>query len=210
MAWNKNLPTDTTVLRLIPSTIRSNNDGIENGDVPFASLQMQRIVNDPATIANTGWLYNKNPGTGFNEAFFKNSNGNITQLTSSGSLGSTTTNVVASNVTASTLTLNSFAYDKNALANAWASINANGSVASTYGLTCIRTSAGNYQLSFTTPASNLNYIVVATANANENRARIVTTYLKTLNNFNVFIQVNGASATTYEDTAFSILVYGAR
>lgn len=79
-AWDASQPTDGTKLRLGPGLIRANWSALETGGVPFDALQLQEQAVDPASAANTGFLYGKASG-GSTEAFFENSAGLIKQLT---------------------------------------------------------------------------------------------------------------------------------
>lgn len=82
MAWDKNLPADTTALRLGPSFQRNNWEAIETGDatLKLAKLNLAQQGSDPGSIATTYQIYGKN-SNGNTELFGQNSKGDIVQLT---------------------------------------------------------------------------------------------------------------------------------
>ena len=82
MAWDKNLPANTTQLRLGPGFQRANWDAIETGD---SSLKVEKWnfaqrAGDPSLIASTFQLYSKSFDSK-SEFFGINSDGDIVQFT---------------------------------------------------------------------------------------------------------------------------------
>lgn len=82
MAWDKNLPADTTALRLGPSYQRDNWDAIETGDdtLKVAKWNLAQQGSAPGSIATTYQIFSKQ-GNSKSELFGINSAGNVTQLT---------------------------------------------------------------------------------------------------------------------------------
>jgi len=81
MTWNLASPADNEKLRNIPSTIRNGWNAIEQGGVPYDSLQLQEQAADPVNIANTGFLYTKDDGGGDTELFYEDAAGTVVQMT---------------------------------------------------------------------------------------------------------------------------------
>ncbi len=109
MAWDKSLPSNSEKIRNLGIVIRPNWEAIEEGDdVGTSSMLQQRSVqldnrtglaanNDPQTNTGTHYLYSKDDGGGTQEAFMKDSAGNVVQLTDGGVLGGATTGINLSN-----------------------------------------------------------------------------------------------------------------
>ena len=79
MPWDPSLPADNTKLRLAPAMIRANWQALETGTLPFDNVQLQEQAGDPASAANTGFLYAKQSGAR-TQAFYESDNGTVYQL----------------------------------------------------------------------------------------------------------------------------------
>ncbi len=127
MVWDKNLPANSTKLRLSPAIFQANWDAIETGGVPYDTLQLSKQVAAPARQNNTGWIYGRDPGSGITELYYEddqNPSVNI-QLTSSGTMGaSTTVGTFSSLAIGDTSTI----ADKNTVVIAWGKFNSSGAL----------------------------------------------------------------------------------
>lgn len=83
MPWSASEPTDNTKIRLAPAVLRTNFAALETGGVPFDALQLQKQAGDPAAIADTGFVYSKDPGTGRTECYYEKDNGAVVPVTGS-------------------------------------------------------------------------------------------------------------------------------
>lgn len=151
MAWNKNLPADATKLRLSAGIIRSNWDAIETGLVPYAKLKLARQAANPTRQNNFGWIFTKNPGTGFSELYYEDDRNpaSVIQLTSAGVLGSSSTAILTTGITFSGKTQ---VNNQTAIVSAWAQCQgtASGFAGFAYNIaSCNRTATGEYTIKTT-------------------------------------------------------------
>ena len=162
MAWNKSLPADATKLRLSASIIRSNWDAIETGGVPYTKLQLAKQAVNPTRQNSTGWLFTKDPGTGFSELYYEDDRNpaKVLELTSNGRLGNSTATAIIQNLTFNGTYNNTQA----AMVSAYARCGSAGGV--TYGnniASCTRTGTGNYTIVTSAVFNNANVSVQLTS-----------------------------------------------
>lgn len=223
MAWNKNLPANNSKIRLAPAYIRDNWDAIETGLVPYDYLQMNKKADDPATTANRGWLFSKADSiSGYTEAFHKNSNGSVVQLTSNGFVGSSTTPFFGTNFiangyiqTTSGLTFDgSYNYTASNLIAARASISSGGSASQSDGITSNRTSTGIYEVVVSLGRLTVNsYQVIATplASGSTTILNIVTKpVVNAGTTTTIVIETKERSGGSHINAAFEIIIVGGR
>ncbi len=99
MVWLKDQPTTATKISQLATILTDNWNGIQNGEVPFVNLRLTDQA-DPGRNDLYSWLYAKDPGTSIFELHFEDNENpaNVIQLTSGGSLGSTSTPILASQI----------------------------------------------------------------------------------------------------------------
>lgn len=145
MTWSTNLPTDGTKLRIAPSQIRQNWQAIENGDVPYVYLRLAEQIVNPTRADDRGFLFAKDPGSGFTELYYQDSRNpaNVIELTANGKMGSTSTQVLTSGVSFD----DSYFYTASNFIAARATIGSGGSALQADGITSVRNSTGKYTIS---------------------------------------------------------------
>ena len=175
MAWDATLPGNAEKIRSLGTVIRPNWEAIEQGDdVGVATMLEMRSVqldnrtglaanNDPQTNAGTHYLYSKDDGGGVQEAFTKDSAGNIIQLTNGGKIGETAVDYEAESISYDgTITFN----ERNMVV-AWGLVlNASLTVVPSYGIATVTRpgAAGIYKITFNANiVNNANYVVTATS-----------------------------------------------
>lgn len=99
MVWLKDEPTTATKISQLATILTNNQNGIQNGEVPFVNLRLTSS-SDPARNDNYSWVYGKDPGTSLIELFFEDNDNpaHVIQLTSGGNLGSVTTPLIGSQI----------------------------------------------------------------------------------------------------------------
>lgn len=167
MAFDKTQPTDTTKLRNLGVVIRPNWVAIEEGDSSFRPYAMNLqnrtplgVSNDPATIADTYILYEKDDGAGNPELYGKDGSGNIIQISEDGRLGGPSTDVKMNNYRFGSSTVD---YGQNNIVSAMVRWDSSGNALSSFGCSIVRTSTGLYTVTLTTARTNTNYWPVACA-----------------------------------------------
>lgn len=167
MAWNKNLPENATKIRLDPSILQANWEAIETGGVPYDYLQLSSQSSDPTRADDTGWLYTKDPGDGIQELFYQDDQdtAKIIQMTQNGSIGSTSTQVNASQITFNTTSGEALNYVDGQFVTAYGYISAAGALSKEKNLeNASRISTGVFQFNVTAGVLlNDNFIICATA-----------------------------------------------
>lgn len=214
MAWNKNLPADNSKVRLVPGYLRANWSALEDGDVPYDKIYLNKQAVDPTGVPNAGYIFPKDPGTGITEIYYKDSQAaaNAIQLTSSARLGAATTPMICESIQA----VNgykigaSYTNTQNAFCSAWAVVDLNGNLLSGYGLTSSRNLVGDYTLNFSAALTGANYVVIGTVFTSLTRARVLYCYNRLAASFSVRTQAVNANAGTYEDADFMVTVFGGR
>ncbi len=206
MAWNKTLPADSSKLRLSAAIIRSNWDAIETGGVPYDYLQLSKQVINPTRADATGWLYTKDPGSGYSELYYEDDRNpaEVIRLTNDGGIGAPGQTMYADAITFD----NGVSYtDATHQILGWLRVASNGAVTATSGdMTCARISTGNYTVTFVTPATSFYTTALTLQNSGNTRSGSV---LNTTNNsFTVNIYSNSSGSNN--DEAFHITVFGGR
>lgn len=184
MVWNKALPANNEKIRNLGIVIRPNWEAIEEGDdVGVANMLQMRSVqldnrtgladnNDPVTNAGTHYYYSKDDTGGDQEAFMKDSAGNIIQLSNAGKFGYTGVDYEANSVSYDgTITFN-----ENNLVTAWGLLNNSSlTVSPSSGITGVtRVSTGYYEITIAANrTNNANYIVLVSVRSTGNRIVMV-------------------------------------
>lgn len=207
MSWNAGLPQDSSKLRLSAAMIRSNWNQIQTGGVPYTKIQLSKQASDPTRQNNTGWLYGKNPGTGFTELFYEDDRNpsTVIQLTDDGAIGSATATLETQFITfnAGTTFL-----DKNKQVLGWLRVNSNGTAASTSGdMTCSKTGTGEYTITFNL-ATVSAYVAAVTIVDSGGSRRGCEVKSIVANSFKVEIYSQSTGSGVDED--FHVIVFGGR
>jgi len=184
MTWDKTLPGDTEKIRRLGQVIRPNWEAIEEGDDVGVSnmLQMRSVQldnrtglaanNDPITNSGTHYLYSKDDGAGTQEAYMKDSAGNVIQVTSAGAIGGPGVEFQAE--TGFTLNGSNFVW-------AYGRVPAGGGAITGgqgLGTATVKTIAGQanaYEITLTRTPSNANYMVwgCAITNSGLSNGRVI-------------------------------------
>lgn len=100
MPWSTSLPADSSKIRLSAGLIRANWLALETGGVPFDYIQLQEQVLNPTQTNNSGWTYTKEFSSQ-TELYYMDDRATpkVTQITSNGRLGSSSTEVRANGIT---------------------------------------------------------------------------------------------------------------
>lgn len=217
MAWDKDLPADTTKVRNGPLEIRNNNEAIEEADAtfrPYALNLIDRgsvappITNPPATIASTNIVYSRTGAvSGLSELYSINPT-HDTQVTHAGRIGSPSTGGTVSGLMYLTKT-----YD-NAQANmvsAWAQCSSAGGFAgfSRSIATCTRTGTGAYTLTTDPVFINASVGVMLTCHAGAADVRVINWVTKSYGAsiFTVTVTIVNDNASP-RDENFDIMLVG--
>lgn len=164
MAWNKNLPADSTKLRLSAAIIRANWAAIEEGGVPFDYLQLSEQGSNPTRANDTGWLLGKQEDSQTELFYMDDRNPAVlTQLTRNGRIGIYTQGVNASNFI---MDNTSFNFAKNQMIIAMGHVTSGGNL--NFGVnidSATQTDTGRYTINVKANALlTANYLVIATTN----------------------------------------------
>lgn len=200
MAFDKTQPTDTTKLRNLGVVIRPNWVAIEEADSTFRpyALNFQNrtplgVSNDPATIADTFILYEKDDGAGNPELYGEDGSGNILQLSEGGRLGGPSTNVKMNNYRFGAGTVD---YGQNNIVSAMVRWNSAGTALSSFGCSIVRTSTGLYTVTLATARTNTNYWPVACA-FDEGNSRCAKVNILSTTQFTIrIVNDNGSNRDT--------------
>jgi hypothetical protein len=217
MAWNKALPGDAEKIRKLGEVIRPNWEAIEEGDdVGVSSMLQMRSVqldnrtglaanNDPQTNAGTHYLYSKDDGSGTQEAFMKDSAGNVLQITSGGKVGSTSLEYEAESITFD----QNIEFNENNMVTAWGFFNNSGIFQYGSGL---KTSTGTpnpstakYEIEFDgTRVNNTNYGIFGMVTTSSEWVIQDPAFAKTTSQFRIRLATSG----TPTNGSFYIFVVG--
>lgn len=170
MAWDKSLPSNSTKIRNYPTVLTDNFASVEEGDTTlqyWKSNYIERNVIpsapavDPTRIDNVMQLYSKQNADGLTDLFVIDDRNpaNIIQLTNNGGIGNSS---ITANVNEITFDNGTVCYNENNFITAYGRFN---SITSTTESQFACTMAGTFTsltVTFDTPRSNSNYIVVAT------------------------------------------------
>lgn len=216
MAWQKNLPGDDTKLRTSQTYVRANWDAIETGGVPYDKLKLESQGANPTREAGFGWVYGKNPGTGFTELYYEDDRNpaSVIQLTNVGGIGNSTVSLYANNITFNNGTT---FLDKNKQILGWLRVDANGTASGTSGdMTVAKymdpgAQTGRYVVTFTVPtiSSYVALVQISSSSGSSNLSRRSSTVTnRTANSFRVTIYSNSTGDPENED--FMVIVFGGR
>lgn len=200
MAFDKTQPTDTTKVRNLGTVIRPNWVAIEEGDSSFRAYALNYqnrtplgVSNDPATIADTYILYEKDDGAGNPELFGKDGSGNIMQMSEAGRVGGSSTNFKINNMRFGSGTVD---YGVNNIVSAAIRWNSSGAALSSFGCSIVRTSTGLYTVTLATARSNTNYWPVACA-FDEGNSRCAKVNILSTTQFTIrIVNDNGSNRDT--------------
>lgn len=210
MAWNKNLPADASKLRLSAGIIRANWDALETGGVPYDYLQLQEQAVNPTRQNNTGWIFSKDPGSGFTEFYYEDDRNPaiVTRLTNNGGIGALGQLIYGSAI----VTSGTYQNTQNAFCSAWARVNSAGTLLSGFGVTSSRISTGLYEITFISALSHSNYSVVATTfdNTTPDHNRVAMMVTQAVGSFRLRMQRIDQSGGNTIDVGFSVAVFGGR
>lgn len=144
MSWNTSLPADGTKVRIAPSQIRANWQGIQDGIVPYASLRLAQQGVNPTREDSRGFLFAKNPGSGFTELYYEDSRNpaSVIQMTANGKVGSTATQTLTSGISYD----DSYFYTGSNYVIARATVTANGTANHADGITVDNPATGLYTI----------------------------------------------------------------
>jgi len=175
MSWNKGLPGNSEKIRNLGIVIRPNWEAIEEGDDVGVSdmLQMRSVQLDnrtglaanlnPITNAGTHYLYSRDfEVDGTQEAFMKDSAGNIIQLSEDGNLGSTGTNFFMNQFAFGTSTDRVF--NENNMIPAWGFVTSAGALSYSQGVASVSgPSSSQYTITLSADVvATTSYIVLVT------------------------------------------------
>jgi hypothetical protein len=105
MTWDKTLPAGSTAIRASDDQLRDNFVAIEEGGVPYNSLKLSVQGSAPTAVADFGFLYTKDVSSK-GELHYRDEDSNDVVMTSAGSLGSSATAMITSDLTAATADIN--------------------------------------------------------------------------------------------------------
>ncbi|HJU78118.1 MAG TPA: hypothetical protein VJ599_00955 [Nitrososphaeraceae archaeon] len=212
MVWLKDEPTTATKISQLATIITNNQNGIQNGEVPFVNLRLTSS-SDPARNDNYSWLYGKDPGTSLIELFFEDNDNpaHVIQLTSGGKIGSATTSIIASEITFN----GTFTNNQDNLITAWAVFPASNSanIAPSYGKNIAsrnRNSVGDYEILTSNIFSNANVcvlITVFTGSNNPQSINITATPTFAAGVVTIPIDIRDRSGS-HDDLSFHIAIIG--
>jgi hypothetical protein len=104
MAWDATKPAGTTAISGSDDLIRANWEAIEQGTVPYDALKLETQGSDPSAAADHGFLYTKDVSSKA-ELHYIDEDSNVIQLTSAGTVGSSTENFAAAKIDVDNLRL---------------------------------------------------------------------------------------------------------
>ncbi|CAB4166785.1 hypothetical protein UFOVP844_53 [uncultured Caudovirales phage] len=213
MVWLKDEPTTATKISQLATVITNNQNGIQNGEVPFVNLRLTDASN-PARNDNFSWLFGKDPGTSLIELFFEDNDNpaHVIQMTSGGNLGSSTTNILASQISFNS----TFSNNQDSFITAWGvfpASNSPGPIAPSYGKNIAgrtRSSTGVYTIDTNNIFSNANVGVMLTVfSASNNPQGINLTGVPTFVGGVVTIPIDIRDRSgSHDDLAFHIAIMG--
>lgn len=221
MAWDRDLPADTTKIRNGPLEIRNNNEAIEEADAsfrPYALNLINRatvappISNTPANVTDATVVYSRTGAvSGLAELYSLNPSLSPiydTQLTSAGRMGSPSTGATVSGLMYSTKTYDNVQAN---MVSAWAQCSgAGGFVGFAHSIaTCTRNSTGDYTITTDPVFINASVGVILTCHAGPADVRVINwvtkSYAASVFTVNVTI-VNQNSSP--RDENFDIMLVG--
>ncbi len=104
MAWDAAKPAGTDTLRVSDDSIRANWTAIEEGGVPYDTLKLETQGSAPTPVADYGFLYTKDVSSKA-ELHYIDEDSNVIVITSAGSLGTASTDILSSKIDVDNLRL---------------------------------------------------------------------------------------------------------
>lgn len=196
MAWDKTLPANSTKIRNYPTVLTDNFSAVEEGDITLKHWQVNFIernavpgapppANDPTRADDTMILFSKQDGSGNTELFLMddNSPANIIQLSENGSFGSAST---AFSMDRFSFDSGTTTFNENNVINAHGRFNSGGTAIYVNACTVAKAGTGRYNVTFSTPRSNVNYAVTANTDDTGN-SRVCKIGNVTVNGFQIHV-----------------------
>lgn len=220
MAWDKNLPQDSTKIRNYPTLLTNNFKAVEEGDqglehwqVRFNDRDALGIASNPTRADDEMAIFSKDDGTNTEMYIMDDQNpANFIQITQAGDLGSTSTDIVCNDITIGS---SNTSFSANQAIVAHATVNSAGTLVNGFNITgATRQDKGRYQITVAADVLiNVNYRVIAQAfDLTSDSGRRASVHNKPTpvpaTTVKIDINITGQSTTTYHDEQFDVIIVG--